>query len=120
MHGLQLLRATIKGNIDLADAEVISEVKIENSTIEGDLDLTESHWSHRHSLASSTLNGNFKATKMRTESDVILASTHGGDMDLTDARVGANLWMTYCTFGGSVTADSALSWNMLPSMGGLI
>jgi hypothetical protein len=106
LHGFRLHGAIIKGNIDLADAEVTREVRIEVSRIEGDLVLTESHWSHPLSLGNSTLTKNLYAERMRTESDVRLAAMNVGEVDLMDAKVGANLWMSDSIFMGGVNANS--------------
>ena len=90
---VRLRGVRVNGTIDLSDADITSEVRIDASRIEGSVILNGSHWDRFLSLEGSTVAGDFSATEMHTESDVLLRNGAAvqGEVILVGAKIGGNL-----------------------------
>ena len=107
-HGVRLRGVNVAGGIDLTDAEIKPEVRIEISRIEGDATLDDSRWKRPVSLNGSAVTGDFSAQRIHAESAIQLNDAlFEGGVDLSDAKVGGDLEMWGSSFGGEVGLTSA-------------
>lgn len=129
-HGLRIRNARIQGTIDLADADISSEVWLDASRIEGSVNLDDSHWQHLLSLEGTTIAGDFHGWRLTLLSTLLLrngAAVQGsvnfggaritGDLDLSasafkdlsanSAKIESNLFLNQARFSGRVTLQGA-------------
>lgn len=107
-HGMRLIGAHIEGAIDLADAEISAETRVENSRIAGNLILSDSHWARLVSLQGSTVTGGLIAERMHAGSSVLLGNALlERDVDLSRAKIVDDLDMSSSAFAGEVDLTNA-------------
>jgi hypothetical protein len=107
-HRVGFRGAHITGTLDLMDAEITSQVRINESRIDGNLILTDSRWGRSISLEGSTVIGKFSAQRMHADSLVLLRnnSLFEGEVDLSYAKIDGNLEMGGSTFIKGMVANS--------------
>ena len=108
-HGMRLIGAHIEGAIDLADAEISAETRVETSRIAGSLILSDSHWARLLSLQGSTVTGDFIAERMHANSSVLLGNSalFERDVDLSRAKIVDDLDMSNSAFAGEADLTNA-------------
>lgn len=107
-HGVRFVGAHIEGAIDLADAEISAETRVETSRIAGKLILSDSHWARLLSLQESTVTGDLIAERMHANSSVLLGSAlFERDVDLSRAKIVDDLEMSGSTFAGEADLTNA-------------
>jgi hypothetical protein len=106
-RGMRLRGAHVVEDIDLSNAEIVSEVRLNASLVDGDLDLTNTHLKCPLSFDGSVLGGALFAEQMDAESLITLRdyATFAGDVLLRGAKVGGSLKMDTASFSKTLNAD---------------
>jgi hypothetical protein len=105
-HRVGLRGARINGTIDLMDAEVTPELRVNASRIDGNLLLTDSHWTRSLSLEGSTVVGVLSAERMRTDHVILNNALFGGEVGLSYAKIEGSLEIEGSTFAEGMVANS--------------
>lgn len=108
-HGFRLQGARIDGDMDLANADIRTEVWIDASRIDGGVDLAGAHLTGVLSFRGTRVRGDFFAHRLHADSAIGLGdhATLKGNVTLLSARVGGALDMGNSAFEGSFEAEGA-------------
>jgi hypothetical protein len=106
-RGVRLRGAHVVEDIDLSNAEIVSELRLDASLVAGALDLDDAHLKRPLSFRESVLRGELFADRMNTESLILLAdhATFAGDVSMVGAKVGGDLDMNTASFSKKLRAD---------------
>ena len=106
-RGIRLRGAHVVEDIDLSNAEIVSEVWLNASLVNGGLNLTNAHLKRRLSFDGSVLDGALSAEQMDAESLITLCdhSTFAGEVLLRGAKVGGSLKVETASFSKTLNAD---------------